>query len=176
MPSRLFAIVVTLGFVLTAGVNASRQKTPITAFDVQLTTTAQKNQLHWKITNMSNTEIYIYSFFLYGPAYGTEDKTGSVIFDTLPPSLESGCPNRFPPVLLLRVPPGDYREGDFRDDALNTMSGRTVLLKIGGGSEPYSVVAEADRIRWKSRNCSKSPYDAIFEWATIQVSNPVQVP
>lgn len=175
MPSKLLAIV-ALGLALTSEASAPRPKTPITAFSLRLSTTAQKDQLHWIIANTSKTEIYVYSFFLYGPAYATERKTESVIFDTLPPSLESGCPNRFPPVLLLRVPPGDYREGDFRDDALNTMSGRTVLLKIGAGSEPYTVVNEANRIRWKSQNCSESPYDAIFEWATTQVSNPVQVP
>jgi hypothetical protein len=131
------------------------------------------DELNWKIANASKFEIYAYSFFLYGPAYGTEHEAGKLIIDTVPPAPEGGCPNRFPPVLLLRVPPGDYREGDFRDPMLNEMAGQTASLKIGVGPEPYSVVREADRIRWKSKNCAKSPYDAIFEWSTIIESNPV---
>jgi hypothetical protein len=154
------------------------QKPRVTGVDVQISRSPGKpGQLHWKIENKSSSsEVYVYSFFLYGPAYGTENKEGKTILDTLPPAPEGGCPNRFPPVLLLRVPPGDYREGDFRDPQLRVLSGKTVELKIGSGPEPYTVVDEAHRIRWESKDCSKSPYDAIFEWATIQESNTMRLP
>lgn len=152
-------------------------KPRVTGVEVQLSNSPGKpDQLHWKIINTSASEVYVYSFFLYGPAYGTENKDGKTILDTLPPSAEDGCPNRFPPVLLLRVPAGDYREGDFRDPQLKALSGKTVELKIGSGPEPYGVVEEAHRIRWESKNCSRSPYNAIFEWATIIDSNSVHIP
>jgi hypothetical protein len=148
-----------------------------TGISVQLTAThTRPDELHWKITNASNESVFVYSYFLYGPAYSTEAKPGKIILDTLPPSPEPGCPNRFPPVLLLMVPSGDYRDGDFRDPALKALAGQTVSFKIGAGLDPYGVVEEANRIRWKSGNCSKSPYDAIFEWATIFESNSVKLP
>ena len=176
MAIRYLAISCGLALALT-GASKGVPKARVTGVNVQISNSPQRQgQLHWKITNNSPSEVYVYSFFLYGPAYGTEDKDGKRIFDTVPTAQEGGCPNRFPPVLLLRVPSGDYREGDFRDPGLKGLSGKTVLLKIGVGPEPYTVVDEAHRIRWESKNCVKSPYDAIFEWSTILESNAVQVP
>ena len=171
-------LVITCGMALTLnGASKDAAKVRVTGVSVQLSSSPQQHgQLHWKITNSSPSEVYVYSFFLYGPAYGTKDKEGKKVFDTVPTAQEGGCPNRFPPVLLLRVPAGDYREGDFRDPVLRGLSGKTASIKIGVGPEPYTVVDEAHRIRWESKSCVKSPYDAIFEWSTIQESNAVQVP
>ena len=176
MTSKILAFVVVFGLILSLGASKSGPKKRITGVELQLTTTSKSGQLHWKITNNSPSEVYVYSFFLYGPSYETEDRGDKKIFYTAPTAEDGGCPNRFPPVLLLQVPFGDYREGDFRDPELKKLSGKTVSLTIGFGPEPYTVVDEAHRIRWKSKNCMHSPYNAIFEWSTTQESNTVQIP
>jgi hypothetical protein len=152
-------------------------KMSITGVGLQLSSTAEKGQVHWKITNKSQSSVFVYSFFLYGPAYGREHKEGREIFDTTPISRDTGTVNHFPPVLLLMVPSGDYREGDFRDLELKDLAGKTVSLKIGVGANPYSVVEEAKRLRSdRGQSMGSNPYNAIFEWSTIIESNPIQLP
>ena len=173
--TRLFTIFLMLGAWLPPTVQHSA-KTPIRDVSVQLSLTSTHNQLHWRIDNKSDLAVYVYSFYLWGPAYTTEGKAGVTVLETSPTTLEGGCPNRFPPVLLLLIPPRDYREGDFRDQRLQELTGKTVALEIGVGADPYSVVEQANAIRWKSKNCSRSPNDAIFEWQTIIESNSLSVP
>jgi hypothetical protein len=159
----------------TAGMCQSWPKVPITDVTVQLTPTTMDGQLHWRISNGSKSSVFVYSFFLYGPALGREHRNEKEVFDTTPTSLDKGTVYHFPPVLLLMVPAGDYREGDFRDPELREVMGRSVSLKIGVGSDPYSVVDEAKRLR-QSKKSTDNPYNAIFEWSTIIESNVVQLP
>lgn len=153
----------------------SRTKSAISGVSMELTDTPLRGQLHWRIDNKSAVPVYVYSFYLWGPAYTTEVKSGVTVLETSPTAREGGCPNRFPPVLLLLVPPGDYREGDFRDKRLWELNGKSVALEIGVGSDPYSVVNEAEAIRWKGKDCSRSPMDAIWEWSTLIESNSVHL-
>jgi hypothetical protein len=175
MASTFLAVVVAFSLALSSGASKPWPKKPITGVTVQLTSTNEKGQLHWKITNASESSVFVYSFFLYGPAYGREHKEGREIFDTAPISRDTGTVNHFPPVLLLMVPSGDYREGDFRDADLKELTGKIVSLKIGVGDNPYSVVEEAQRLR-RGQGMESNPYNAIFEWSTIIESNPVQLP
>lgn len=127
--------------------------------------------LHWKITNTSPVEIYVYDFFLLGPAFRVEHNPDRVVFDTSPTTEEASCPpDRFPPVLLLVIRSGGVVEGEFSDGRIKDLSGKAISLKIAAGSEPYSVVAEAKRLMASGR-CEHSPYDAIVRWATIVESN-----
>lgn len=164
-----------LAVFLSPGVCQSWHRSPITGVTLQLSTTAVDGQLHWKISNASKSSVFVYSFFLYGHAYGYEHKGGREVSDTTPTSLDNGTVNHFPPVLLLMVPAGDYREGDFRDPELKKLSGRPVSLKIGVGADPYSVVDEAKRLR-QSEKATDNPFNAIFEWSTIIESNAVELP
>jgi hypothetical protein len=134
-----------------------------------------KSQLHWAITNRSAFAVYVYSYYLYGPAYSLTRGTATSTLDTSPRTLEDSCPYIFPPVLLLRVPANDYREGDFRDPQLGNFHGKKIALSIGLGINPYTVVSRAAQLR-KAKSCDKSPYNAIVEWSKIVESNPVQVP
>jgi hypothetical protein len=141
---------------------------------VHLTTTSRSDQLHWDIINESDRPVFVYSYFLYGPAYGRQSVDSRAILTTTPLSLDEGTVNHFPPVLLLMIPAHDDREGYFRDSEIKTLAGHEVSLKIGVGSDPYSVVQNAHALRYgKSQG---NPYNAIFAWAKIIESNAVQLP
>lgn len=131
--------------------------------------------LHWKITNKSDVEVYVYDDFLLGPAFDIERGGKRVVFDATPIATMASCPpDRFPPVLLLLVRSGGTIEGDFSDPEIAKSRGKAVSLKIAVGSEPYSVVDEAKRLA--SSNCAHSPYDAIVKWGTILESTRIHVP
>ncbi len=170
-----FVMALILGFGLSASAQ-HQTSAKVRDVSVELSTTPIHGQLHWRIDNKSGLAVYVYSFYLWGPAYTTEVKSGITTLQTSPATPEGGCPNRFPPVLLLLVPPGDYREGDFRDQRLQELRGKSVALEIGVGEDPYSVVKQAEAIRWKNKDCSKSPMDAIWAWSTLIESNSVRVP
>ena len=131
--------------------------------------------LHWKIVNNSDDEIYIYNFYLLGPAYNIEQTPGRVIFDTAPIVRVASCPpNRVAPVLLLGIRSGGMIEGDFSDPEIKKAGGKKVSLKISVGSEPDTVVAETKR--FFDSDCAHSPYDAIVNWGTLLESTRIKVP
>jgi hypothetical protein len=132
--------------------------------------------LHWKIMNNSDAGVYIYSFFLLGPAYNIERSAGTLIFDTTPIVRVASCPpNRVAPLLLFFVRSGGVVEGDFADPEVKKAGGDEVSLKIAVGSEPNSVVEEEKRF-YNTPGCQHSPYDAVVNWATFLESSRVQVP
>jgi len=132
--------------------------------------------LHWKFTNNSEDGVYIYNFFLLGPAFNIERNPGKLIFDTSPIVQVASCfPNRLAPLLLLFVRSRGVIEGDFVDPEIKEAGSNTVSLKIAVGSEPNTVVEEEKRIL-NSGGCAHSPYDAVVNWATFLQSNAVQLP
>jgi hypothetical protein len=142
---------------------------------VEIERPVQKGALfHWKITNDMDIGMYVYDFYLWGPAYHVERSGERVIIDTAPTSEQAACPpNRFPPVLLLPIGAHRAIEGDFSDSELNDVDGKLVSLRIAAGSDPYSVVEDAKR--FMSSKCKHSPYDAIVRWGTVIESNIVRV-
>ena len=68
--------------------------------------------------------VYVYDFYLWGPAYHIETVGDGAIIDTTPVTELRSCPpNRFPPVLLLVVGPQRTIEGDFSDPAIIGLGG-----------------------------------------------------
>jgi len=132
--------------------------------------------LHWKIANNSDAGVYIYSFFLLGPAYNIEHTPGKLIFDTTPIERVASCPpNRVAPLPLFFVRSGGVIEGDFADPEIKNAGGDQVSLKIAVGSEPNSVVEEEKRF-YNTAGCQHSPYDAVVNWAIFLESSRVRVP
>lgn len=132
-------------------------------------------QFHWKITNALDVAVYVYDFYLWGPAYHIERLGDQVRIDTTPVVEQRSCPpNRFPPVLLLVIGPGRTIAGDFSDPEIRGLESKQVSVRIAVGSDPYSVVAEAKR--FMSSRCQNSPYDAIVRWGTIIESNSLRLP
>jgi hypothetical protein len=84
--------IVLLIFAYQTGQAESRSKS-----DVVLTINPGpgKAQLHWMISNGSSVAVYVYSYYLYGPAYSVTRHGGTITLDTTPTLLESGCPYRF---------------------------------------------------------------------------------
>jgi hypothetical protein len=131
--------------------------------------------VHWKITNDSDAGIYIYNFFLLGPAYNIERSPRKLVFDTSPIVRTASCPpNRVAPLLLTFVRKGGVIEGDFVDQRIKEAEGSELSLKIAVGSESEKVVEEANR--FYNSDCKHSPYDAIINWATFLESNSIRVP
>ena len=164
--------------LLTASVGSSAAPRPPEVSKVRFEITRLSKDaglLHWKITNSSDDGIYVYNFFLLGPAYNVERSAGKLIFDTSPIVRVASCPpNRVAPLLLLFVRSGGVIEGDFVDEAIKSSgAGDEVSLKIAVGSEPDSVVQEAKR--FYNSDCKHSPYDAIIDWATFLETAPVKV-
>jgi hypothetical protein len=151
-------------------------RTDVSKVRFEITWASKTDRLvHWKISNNSDVEVYVYDVFLLGPAYTTEHRTGMVTFDTTPVDMLASCPpNRFLPVLLMVVRSGGTIEGDFSDAEVEKLTpGTRISLKIAVGSEPDSVIAEW--LRFLSSDCKHSPYDAIVRWGTILESNSIQV-
>lgn len=130
--------------------------------------------LRWKITNRLEVAVYVYDFYLWGPAYHADREDEVVRIDTTPvKELRSCPPNRFPPVLLLVVGPKRTIEGEFEDPALPDLKWRTVVFRVAVGTNPYSVVEEAKR--FANSRCQFSPYDAIVRWGTLLESNRLRI-
>jgi len=173
---RAICICVVLLLALSSGYGATK---PPDVSKVRFAVTRVSKRagvLHWKITNGSDAGVYIYSFFLLGPAYNIERSPGKLIFDTSPIVRVASCPpNRVAPLLLLFVRSGGVIEGDFADAEVKKAGGDEVSLKIAVGSEPDTVVEEEKRL-YNSPGCQHSPYDAVVNWATFLESSRVQVP
>jgi hypothetical protein len=130
--------------------------------------------LHWKISNNGKVSIFVYDFYLWGPAFRVSNVASITRIQTTPVSEEPSCPpNRFPPVLLLHVAPGRTIEGDFSDNQVKVSAEKPVSLTIAVGLDSYSVTPEAQR--FANSNCKHSPYDAIVRWGTIIDSNPIML-
>jgi hypothetical protein len=163
-----------LALTLLVGANAQSKSSLRENVRLELNRPTQDGALvHWKITNNLDVAVYVYNFYLWGPAYRVETQQNRVIIETAPVAEQSSCPpNRFPPVLLLPVGPHRTVEGDFIDANVNAY-GKAILMKAAVGSDPYSVVAEAKR--FFNSKCQHSPYDAIVRWGAILESNEFQV-
>jgi hypothetical protein len=162
--------------LLVTGLFANAQyKAPLReGVRLELTKPTQEGALvHWKITNTLDTAVYVYDFYLWGPAYHIERADSRLIINTTPVAEQASCPpNRFPPVLLLVVGAHRTIEGDFMDTAIKDAGGKLVSMRIAVGSDPYSVVEEAKQ--FMSSKCKHSPYDAIVRWGTILESNAIR--
>lgn len=171
---RTILTIVLLAITMSAKTRAEASK--ISGVRVEATRSTQKNGLlHWKIINDSDVAVFVYDFFLLGPAYRVERDQSKVIFDTTPVAEEPSCPpNRFPPVLLLMVGPGRTIEGDFVDDSIKDLENRPVSIRIAVGPDPYTLTPKARR--FLNSKCQHSPYDAIVQWGTILESNTIQIP
>jgi hypothetical protein len=131
--------------------------------------------LHWKISNAGSLSVYVYDFYLWGPAFRLEQQPSKTRIDTTPVKEEPACaPNRFPPVLLLRVEPGRTIQGDFKDNEIKVNPSDKVTFTIAVGIDPYAP--EALVKRFYLSNCKHNPYDAIVRWGTIIDSNSIQLP
>ena len=151
-----------VGAGIVSGVKVSVSKVSVVA-----------GSLHWKITNNSKEEVYVYDVFLLGPAFAIEQSHGTATFYTAPLRTLASCPpNRFLPPLLLVIRSGGTIEGDFVESEIKKVRrGTRVLIKVAVGTEPNSVT-EAWR-NFLSSDCRHSPYDAIVQWGTIIESNSI---
>jgi hypothetical protein len=132
--------------------------------DVEIAKTGEDGALlRWRITNRLGTAIYVYDFYLWGPAYHVERLPDRVRIDTTPVVEERSCPpTRFPPVLLLVIGPHRAISGDFSDSEIKGIDGKQVSIRIAVGTDPYSVVEQAKK--FAASQCRYSPYDAIVQW------------
>ena len=141
--------------------------------DVHLEISASKQGdflFKWKISNAGPLTVYVYDFFLWGPAFRVEHESGRIRIATAPVREEPGCaPNRFPPVLLLPLQPGRTIHGDFQDTSIKIGRGDAMMFTIAVGVDPYG--AQALVKRFYQSKCEHSPYDAIVRWGTIIDSN-----
>lgn len=163
--------------VLVTGLAASAQSKSSLREGIRLEVTkaVQKGALvHWKITNNLDTGVYVYNFYLWGPAYHLDRTENRLIINTTPVAEEASCPpNRFPPVLLLPIGPHRTIEGDFTDADIKDVEAKSVSMRISVGTDPYSVVEQAKQ--FMSSECKHSPYDAIVRWGAIIESNALRL-
>lgn len=130
--------------------------------------------LQWAITNHNEVAVFVYDFFLWGPAFSVDESPEKATFNTTPVAEQASCPpNRVAPVLLLVVAPSRTIKGELQDERLKRLSGKSASLRIAVGRDPYTVVDEAKR--FFDSNCKHSPYDAIVRWGTIIESKPARV-
>jgi hypothetical protein len=170
-PTR-FATLLTIQYLLGLSAHATAAER-VSGVAVEIKSVSpEAGSLHWKITNQSKVEIYLYDVFLLGPAFAIERIPGTTIFDTTPLHKLASCvPNRYLPVLLIVIRSGGTIEGDFADEEIKKLArGTKISLKVAVGPEPYSVIARWQR--FLNSDCKHSPYDAIATWGTIIESKP----
>jgi hypothetical protein len=171
--------IISLGVLLSQfGYSALAQKWPKPRPDsvsvVVTSAFSTDGALHWAITNRNDVEVYVYDFFLWGPALSVDRSQEKTTFNTTPVVEQPSCPpNRVAPVLLLVVAPGRTISGELQDDHLKHLAGKAVSLTIAVGSDPYTVVDEAKR--FFDSDCKHSPYDAIVRWGIIIESKTAKV-
>lgn len=174
---RQLAYVLLLIAVLPCGAGAS-EKVQASQVKVNVTNSPKKDVLlHWAITNESDVGLFVYNFYLWGPAYEVERNGNRVILNTTPVKEMGGCGlDRLPPILLLVVAPHKTIEGDFSDTELKDMAGKSASIRIAVGADPFTVVEQAKRYYYNDKQCRHTPYDAIVQWGTIVESNTIQIP
>jgi hypothetical protein len=173
MKIRSIVLALTLWF---SGPSSSPATSKVEGVKVEVTSVSpSKGVLHWKITNTSDVEVYVYDVFLWGSAFGISTKPDRLVFETCPTKIENGYPYHVPPVLLLLIPSHADREGDFKDPQIRRTRGKKISLEIGVGPEPYNVVQDALNVQ-KLGEADTSPYNVILKWSTIIESKPIQVP
>jgi hypothetical protein len=176
---RLARLVVSLVMFLSQfGSSAVAQKTTKPSPDSVIVAVTRAwstdGTLHWAITNHNEIAVFVYDFFLWGPALSADYSAEKTTFNTAPIVERPSCPpNRVAPVLLLVVAPGRTITGELQDDRLDRLSGKVASLTIAVGLDPYTVVDEAKR--FFDSDCQHSPYDAIVRWGTIIESKAVKV-
>jgi hypothetical protein len=111
---KVFAVLLCL---LSMSAAAQKPKKTDVRLEIQPDPTG-KTLVNWSITNNTKLEVYVFDFFLWGPAEWNEEKEDLTILGTAPSREEPGCPNRVAPVLLLVIAPGRTIHGDFIDDRL----------------------------------------------------------
>jgi hypothetical protein len=174
---RLFPLVLVLHMVTNHGVAKAQAATKPKPNSVQLSITTASSKdavIHWKVTNNNDLAVYVYDFFLWGPALSVEQSPDRTVFNTTPLTEQATCPpNRVAPVLLLVVAPGRTITGELQDERLKDLRGKGVALRVAVGLDPYSVVDETKR--FFNSDCKHSPYDAIVRWGAIIESDAVKV-
>nr|MDP9148233.1 hypothetical protein [Acidobacteriota bacterium] len=121
---------IVLGSILFFGGPNSHVKSNIQGVTVTVTAVSPNmGSLHWKITNNSEVEVYVYDVFLWGTAFGINTKPDTVVFETSPTKIENGFPNHVLPVLLLLIPAHADREGDFKDPEIGKCQGKKISLE-----------------------------------------------
>ena len=174
--NRLLYCLIALLLIAASG-NCETKPPDVSQIRFEITRVSKNaGSLHWRFVNDSKDGVYIYNFFLLGPAFNIEHVPGKLVFDTAPIVRVAGCfPNRLAPLLLLFVRSGGVFEGDFADPEIKRAGSKKISIKIAIGSEPNTVVQEEKRI-FDSVGCEHSPYDAVVNWATFVESNAARVP
>ena len=160
-------------FLLSLSIAAQKPKITDARLEIQPDPTG-RTLVNWSITNRTDLAIYVYDFFLWGPAPWNDEKGDVTILGTAPSKEQHTCPpNRNVPVLLLVIAPGRTIHGDFLDDRLRLAPKSKVAMRIAIFSEPYTVAEEQKR--FLDSKCEHSPNDAIVREGTIVESNVVQL-
>jgi hypothetical protein len=168
---RLFAVLVCF---FPLGATAQTPKGTDVRLEIQPDPTG-KALVNWSITNNSTRAVYVYDFFLWGPAPWNERSENKIVLGTAPSREEATCPpNRVAPILLLVVAPGRTIHGDFVDSGLTLVPKTNLAMRIAVFGDPYKVSEEAKR--FADSNCKHSPYDAIVREGKIVESNSIQLP
>jgi hypothetical protein len=174
MTHRFVAIALLLTIATSGVAQVVTKPAPNTVEFVVTSASSADGAIRWAITNHSDGAVFVYDFFLWGPALSVDSAPEKTTFNTTPVVEQASCgPNRFPPVLLLVVAPGRTITGELKDQRITPLSGKAVSARIAVGLDAYSVVREAKR--FMESNCKHSPYDAIVRWGRIVESKATTV-
>jgi len=160
-------------FFLSLSIAAQKPNITDARIEIQPDPTG-KALVNWSITNNTDFAIYVFDFFLWGPAPWNDQAGDVTILGTAPSQEQPSCPpNRVVPVLLLVIAPRRTIHGDFVDDRLTLGPKAKVGMRIAIFRDPYTVVEEQKQ--FLDSKCKHSPYDAIVREGTIVESNVVQL-
>ena len=145
------------------------------ALHVELSRSMNHHALfHWKITNPGPESVYVFDFYLWGPAFRVRETTQKLVIQTTPEKESSGCPpNRFPPMLLLHVRPHGSIEGEFSDELLKLPPNKPVSMVVAYGTDPYELQEKA-KLLFRS-NCEQDPYNAVLQWGKLVESDAISL-
>jgi hypothetical protein len=109
---------------------------------VAVTSALSEGALHWAITNHNDVAVFVYDFFLWGPALSVDhspEKTTFQHYTSCRTAILSSEPRRA--CALACFPPGRTITSELQDDRLGQLAGKAVSLTIAVGSDPYTNAA-----------------------------------
>lgn len=160
-------------FLFSLGTLAQKLKPSDVSLKIQPDTTG-KALVNWSIKNNTKFAVYVYDFWLWGPARWNDQRQDVTILGTAPSEEQHSCPpNRVVPVLLLPIFPGRTINGELADNLLKLAPRSKVAMRIAIFSDPYRVVEEQKR--FLDSKCEHSPDDAIVREGTLVESNVLQL-
>lgn len=135
-------------------------------------------RLDWRLTNPSNSPLFVYSTFLRGPAteWGAQGEVCE-IHTSLAEKMFDVQLNYYPKAEFMEIEPGGERNGVFADSRPSAECQKShpkgMIFLVGYGSDIRAVKEALQRVYSSNSLHPEHPANPIVDWQHIAKSNAV---